>query len=326
MSDKRRGNRKMKVVSTSPSFSKYSREPIEYLAKHGIQLTHLPADIQEEQFIASIQDADAAIVAFNQITPTVLSGAPRLKIVCKHGVGVDNIDLEAAKESKVWVTNVPDSNKHAVADFAFALMLSLARQIPVANELTKKGEWPRIFGADVYGKTIGIVGLGSIGKEVARRAGGFAMQILAYDPFPDNRFAEEHGVSFVAMEELLTRSDFITLHIALTEQTKNLIGAAQLEMMKNSAYLINTSRGGVVNELDLHAALKAGSIAGAALDVFVQEPVQNNPLLELDNFIAMPHIAGYTSGAINALGMTCVRNIVDVLVNNKRPQHVMNGM
>ncbi|TDF95438.1 phosphoglycerate dehydrogenase [Paenibacillus piri] len=316
----------MKVVSTSPSFAKYSNEPIEYLEKFGIQLVHLPADIQEEQFISSIQDADAAIVAFNDINSNVLAQAPQLKIICKHGVGVDNINLRAAKERNVWVTNVPNANKHAVADFTFALMLSLARQVPGANDLTKKGKWPAIFGTDVYHKTIGIIGLGSIGKEVARRAIGFDMEILAYDPYPDHNFAEKHGVRFVTLEQLLENSDFVTLHIALTEQTKHLISSDQLARMKESAYLINAARGGIVSEKALYEALTSGGIAGAAFDVFEQEPLYEHPLLALPNLIAAPHIAGYTSGAVNALGLTCVRNIVDVLVKGKRPDHVVNGL
>ncbi|UUZ97373.1 phosphoglycerate dehydrogenase [Paenibacillus sp. P25] len=272
------------------------------------------------------QGADAAIVAFNAITARVLEEAPKLKIVCKHGVGVDNIDLAATKERKVWVTNVPNANRHAVADFAFALMLSLARQIPQADDLTKKGEWPRIFGTDVYNKSLGIIGLGSIGKEVARRARGFDMRIMAYDPYPDHAFAEEHGVTFVSLEELLAGSDFITLHIALTEQTKSMIGPAELKRMKESAYLINCARGGIVDEEALYEALTQGSIAGAALDVFEQEPLREHPLFRSPNFIAMPHIAGYTDGAVNALGMTCVRNIVDVLIHGRRPEYVMNGL
>jgi D-3-phosphoglycerate dehydrogenase len=316
----------MKVVSTSPSFAQYSNEPYEYLAKHGIEWVHVQADIGEEDFIATLEDADAAIVAFNEINANVLDHAPRLKIVCKHGVGVDNIDLEATKERKIWVTNVPNANKHAVADFAFGLMLSLARQIPAANHLTLKGEWPRIFGSDVYGTTLGIIGLGMIGKEVARRGKGFDMEVLAYDPYPDHGFAQKNNIRFVELEELLKQSDFISLHMPFTEQTRNLIDRKQLEMMKEKAYLVNASRGGIVNEVALYEALKNGLIAGAALDVFEHEPLHANPLFELSNFIATPHIAGYTSGAVNMLGMTCVRNIVEVLVNGKKPEHVVNGL
>lgn len=316
----------MKVVSTSPSFAKYSAEPIKYLKQHGIELVQLPADIEESEFISHIQDADAAIVAFTDINSRVLDQAPRLKIVCKHGVGVDNIDLAAAKERGVWVTNVPSANKHAVADFTFALLLAMARQIPLANEETKKGNWPRIFATDVHEKTLGIIGLGSIGKEVARRARGFDMQLLAFDPYPDHDFAKQHEFRFVEMDELLANSDFVTLHIALTDQTRNLIGHEELQAMKASAFLVNASRGGIVNENALYEALKNGIISGAALDVLEEEPAHAHPLFELPNVIATPHIAGYTSGAVNGIGMTCVRNIVDVLVHGKRPAHVMNEL
>ncbi|MEH7483276.1 phosphoglycerate dehydrogenase [Neobacillus drentensis] len=316
----------MKVVSTSPSFAKYSNEPIEYLQKHGLELVHLPADLSEDELIKNLKDADAAIVAFSEINSRVLEQAPALKIVCKHGVGVDNIDLDAAREKNVWVTNVTNANMHAVADFSFGLMLSLARQIPQTDYLTKQGQWPRVFGTDVFGKTVGIIGLGAIGREVARRAKGFGMDILAYDPFPNREYAEQNNIKLVELDELFKSSDFITLHLPLTEQTNGLVGKRQFEMMKNSAFLVNASRGGIVVEADLYNALKNGEIAGAALDVFVEEPLEKHPLFELPNFIAMPHIAGYTDGAVNALGMTCVKNIVDVLVRQKKPQFVVNGL
>ncbi|MEY8000534.1 phosphoglycerate dehydrogenase [Clostridium sp. Mt-5] len=316
----------MKVISTSPSFAKYSKEPIEYLNKYGIQVEYLPADIEEDKFISKIQDVDALIVAFTQINSKVLDNAPKLKIVCKHGVGVDNIDLAAAKKRNVYVTNVPNANRHAVADFAFGLVLSIARQIPQANELTKKGEWPRIFGSDVYGKALGIIGLGSIGKQVALRARGFNMKILAYDPYPDKKFASENGIQFVSLEEVLKQSDFVTIHIPLMESTRNLIDYEKMKFMKNTSYLINASRGEIVVEEDLYRSLKEKIISGAALDVFSEEPMKTSPLFQLDNFIASPHIAGYTAGAVNALGMTCVENIVNVLVNKEKPNFVVNKL
>jgi D-3-phosphoglycerate dehydrogenase / 2-oxoglutarate reductase len=316
----------MKLVSTSPSFAKYSNGPIEYLQKYGLELVHLPADITEDELITNIKDADAAIVAFSQINSRVLEQATALKIVCKHGVGVDNIDLEATKEKSIWVTNVTNANMHAVADFSFGLILALARQIPQADFLTKEGKWPRIFGTDVYGKTIGIIGLGAIGREVARRAKGFGMDILAYDPFPNREYVEQHNIQLLELDEIFEKSDFVSLHLPLTEQTNGLVGKRQFEMMKNTAFLVNASRGGIVVEADLYHALKNGEIAGAALDVFVEEPLEKHPLFELPNFIAMPHIAGYTDGAVNALGMTCVKNIVDVLIHKKRPQFVVNGL
>ncbi|WPC43321.1 phosphoglycerate dehydrogenase [Clostridium sp. JS66] len=316
----------MKVISTSPSFAKYSKEPIELLNKNGIEVSYLPAGIAEDEFIEKIHDVDALIVAFTQINENVLKNAPNLKIVCKHGVGVDNIDVEAAKKRNIYVTNVPNANKHAVADFAFTLMLASARQIPQADNLTKKGEWPRIFGTDVYGKTLGIVGLGNIGKEVAFRAKGFSMNIVAYDSYPDEKFAAENGIKFVTIDELLKQSDFVSIHIPLLDSTKGLINYEKLRLMKKSSYLVNASRGGIVVEEDLYKALKENVISGAALDVFEEEPLKFHPLFELPNLIATPHIAGYTAGATDALGMTCVKNIVNVLINNEKPNFVVNGL
>lgn len=316
----------MKVISTSPSFAKYSNHPVEYLNENGFEVLAFPADITLADLKPHLADADALIVAFTEINAELLDCAPRVKIVCKHGVGVDNIDLAETKSRGIWVTNVPNANKHAVADFTFALLLSLARQIPQANTLTKKGEWPRIFATDAWGKTIGICGLGNIGKQVALRARGFNMRVIAFDFFQDKAFAEQNGITFVDKEELLAQCDFITLHMPLTDTTKNFIALDEMKKMKPGAYLINASRGGVVNEDDLHTALSTNVIAGAASDVFATEPIAGHPLFALDNFIATSHIAGYTDGAVNAIGEHCVENIVTAIVRNGRPENVMNGL
>lgn len=316
----------MKVISTSPSFAKYSNHPVEYLNENGFEVLAFPADITLEALKPHLADADALIVAFTEINAELLDCAPRVKIVCKHGVGVDNIDLMETKARGIWVTNVPNANKHAVADFTFALLLSLARQIPQANNQTKKGEWPRIFATDAWGKTIGICGLGNIGKQVALRAKGFNMRVVSFDFYQDTAFAAEHGIEFVSKEELLERSDFITLHMPLTDRTKDFISINEMRQMKPSTYLINASRGGVVNEVDLYTALDEKVIAGAASDVFEQEPLTEHPLFSLDSFIATSHIAGYTDGAVNAIGEHCVENIVAALVHKNRPQNVMNGL
>jgi D-3-phosphoglycerate dehydrogenase len=316
----------MKVVSTSPSFGMYSNEPIEYLNNHGIELVRISDGAPTSELFSELEDADAAIVGYTEINQSLLEHSPNLKIVCKHGVGVDNIDLEATRRKSVWATNVPDGNKMAVADYAFGLLFSLARNIPQANALTKGGEWPRMIGTEVYGKTLGVIGLGRIGKEVVRRAKGFDMIILAFEPYPDVAFAEENGVIFTELPELLKQSDFVTLHMPLNEQTTNLIGAEQLNIMKETAYLINVSRGGMIDEDALYAGLTEKKIAGAAIDVFLKEPVTNHPLFTLPNFIATSHIAGYTYEAINNVGMTCVKNIVNVLVKGERPLHVVNQL
>ena len=316
----------MKVINTSPSFAKYSNHPVEVLNENGFEVQSFPADVTLETLRPHLVDADALIVAFTEVNAALLDCAPHVKIVCKHGVGVDNIDLDETKARGIWVTNVPSANKHAVADFTFALLLSLARQIPKANAQTKQGQWPSILATDAYGKTIGICGLGNIGKQVALRAKCFSMRVLAFDFHQDKAFAEENGIRFVSKEELLAQSDFVTLHMPLTDATRDFISTSDLRRMKPGAYLINASRGGVVNEADLYEALSSKVIAGAASDVFETEPLESHALFELDNFVATSHIAGYTDGAVNAIGEHCVDNIVAAIVHRTRPQNVMNGL
>ncbi|VEC55672.1 D-isomer specific 2-hydroxyacid dehydrogenase NAD-binding protein [Klebsiella aerogenes] len=238
----------MKVICTSPSFAKYDDAPISALKEADLELVMLPADASIEMLAQHLPDAIAMIVAFTDINESLLAKAPRLKIVCKHGVGVDNIDLNATRQRKIFVTNVPDANKHAVADFAFGLILNTARQIYQAISETKAGNWPRIFATDVYGKTLGIVGLGHIGKEVARRARGFNMRVLATDAWPDREFAQQHQIEYVSLDTLTAQSDFISLHTPLTPETENMFNAARLQQMKSGAFLINVSRGGIVDE------------------------------------------------------------------------------
>ncbi|TBU92790.1 phosphoglycerate dehydrogenase [Phytopseudomonas dryadis] len=314
----------MRVVSTSPSFAQYSQAPLALLAEHGIDCLRLAADLTQEAFIEQARDAQAAIVAFTPISARVLDALPNLRLVCKHGVGVDNIDLDAARERGVWVCNVPGANRHAVADFTFALLLALARRIPQADRLTRLGEWPRLFGIGVHGKTLGIVGLGNIGREVARRARGFDMQVLAHEPYPAPGLEAQLGVELCSLDELCARSDFISLHVGLDAATRHLIDAAALARMKPGAMLINAARGGVVDEDALHAALRDGRIAGAALDAFEQEPPYGSALLGLDSVIATSHIAGYTEEALTALSLACVDNVIRV-ARGETPLNVVNA-
>lgn len=316
--------KKVKIICTSPSFAKHSDKPLIRLKEEGYELVRVPADILEEDFIQQAKGAQAAIVAFNEINENVLSQLPELKVIAKHGVGVDNIDLEAAKKYGVKVTNVPNANKHAVADYSFSLMLSLARKITEGNARTKDGMWESLFGADVYRKTIGIIGLGAIGKEVAQRANGFSMDIIAYDPYIDEGYCTKNNIQSVSLKELLQKSDFITLHMPLLEETRHLISASEFNLMKESAYIINASRGGIIDEAALYEALKSNKLAGAALDVFESEPLIESPLFSLNNFIAMPHVAGYTPGAINILSNTCVDQITAVLKGESNVKHVVS--
>ncbi len=316
----------MKVICTSPSFAKYDTKPIESLRQADLELISLAADAPLSALEPHLADTVAMIVAFTDVNSELLARAPNLKIVCKHGVGVDNIDLDATRQKNIFVTNVPDANKHAVADFAFTLILNCARKVVQAVSDTRAGKWPRIFATDVYGKTLGIVGLGNIGKQVALRARGFNMRVLAHDDWKDHAFAAENNIEYVSLDTLTKESDFISLHTPLTPQTKNLFDANRLAQMKKSSYLINVSRGGVINEEDLFVALKNQIISGAAADVFNNEPCNEHPLFSLDNFLPTSHIAGYTDGAISGISERCVANIIDCVVGQQRPGNVMNSL
>lgn len=316
----------MKVICTSPSFAKYDEAPVSVLRKADLELIQLPADAPLSEFEAHLPDTVAMIVAFTNVNAALLDKAPNLKIVCKHGVGVDNIDLNETRQRNIFVTNVPDANKHAVADFAFALILNSARQLSLAIEGTRAGNWPRIFATDVYGKTIGIVGLGNIGKQVALRARGFNMRVLASDAWQDVNFAREHQIEYVSLDTLTQSSDFITLHTPLTPETEGLFSASRLSQMKKGSFLINVSRGGIVNEQDLYQALSDGHLAGAAADVFESEPCNQHPLFTLPNFIPTSHIAGYTDGAISNISERCVNNIIACVIDKQRPDNIMNSL
>ncbi len=313
-----------KVLSSSPSFARFSDEPVRFLENHGYTLVKTQPNPSEEMLVQAVRGVDAIIVGIEPCTERVIQAADQARIICKHGVGVDNIDVAAATRAGIMVVNVPAGNTDAVADLAFALMLGAARSLCVADQAVKRGEWPRMMGTEVWRKTLGIIGTGRIGRQVARRAHGFEMQILAYDLYPDHAFAQEHGITYVSKEELLQRSDFVTIHIPLSEQTRGLISAPELARMKRSAYLFNLSRGSIVDEMALFEALASGRIAGAGLDVFSSEPTRpDNPLLTLPNFIGTPHMGAYTREAMTAVGMETVQNL-HLALAGERPLNLVN--
>jgi D-3-phosphoglycerate dehydrogenase len=217
-----------------------------------------------------------------------------LKSIARTGVGFDSIDIQAAADNKVVVTTTPGANRHAVADHAIVFMLMLTRLIPANQKMVADGKWTRVVGWDAYGKTLGIIGVGAIGKETARRSSGFDMPLLGYDIAPDYAFAEKHNLRYVALDELLAKSDFVSLHVPYYHATHHMIGERELNLMKPTAYLINTARGGIIDEDALYNALVEKRIRGAALDVCENEPNFASPLLRLDNVIWTPHVAGIT--------------------------------
>lgn len=314
-----------KLVSTSPSFGYYAMEPIEYLKQHGCEVELVPQGkkMSEDDLVACAAEVDAMVVGIEKITARVIQAGKKLKVIAKHGAGVDNIDMETATKNKIVVTSAPGANSDAVADMTMGLFLALARSLPFADRSVKGGGWPRMAGTQLNKKTLGIIGVGQIGKKVARRAAGFDMKILVYDVVKDEEFAATHGVTYLPLDDVIQSSDFISIHVPLTSTTRNLISTREFGMMKKGAFLVNIARGGIVDETALFPALKEKKISGAALDVFAQEPPTGSPLLSLDNFIATPHMGGYTMEALNETGMICVRNIMDVLAG-KKPQFLNN--
>ncbi len=314
-----------KVLSTSPTFGYYASEPVEYLKHHGCKVELVPQGkkMSEQELIESVKECDAIIVGVEKITEPIIQSSKKLKIIAKHGAGVDNIDVKAASGKRIVVINAAGANSDAVADLTIGLFLSLARSIPFADRLVKEGGWPRIVGVQLNGKVLGIIGLGEIGKKVAKRASGFDMKVLACDIKKDEAFAQKRGITYLSLDELLAESDFISIHIPLTPSTRRLISERELRLMKKEAVLLNISRGDIIDEAALYRVLKEGRIRGAALDVFFNEPPGESPLLKLDNVILTPHMGGYTFEALRETGMICARGIVDVL-EGKRPQFVTN--
>lgn len=304
------------VLIASRSFGKHCPEVLDQLRTAGciVILNDLDRAPSEDELIARIGEADALISGTEPVTARVLAAAPRLKVIARHGVGYENIDLDAARARGIPVAIVGgDAIAASVADMTIALLLALARQIPQGNASVKAGVWKRFVGPELRGMTLGIVGLGQIGRAVCRRAKAFGMRAVAYDVNPDKTFATSWNVEFLTLDDLLGQADFVSLHVPVTPETHLLIGPTQLARMKPTAYLINTARGALVDEAALYKALKRGAIAGAASDVFVNEPPANSPLLTLENFIAMPHSAGQTPEGLRRLDEITADNTLRVL-------------
>ena len=255
---------------------------------------------------AELTDADALVVrSAVQVDEALLESAPRLRVIGRAGVGVDNIDADAATRRGIVVMNTPGANAIAVAELTIGLMLALARQLPRANSLLHAGKWEKksLQGAELRGKQLAILGLGRVGLEVARRAKAFGMELLGHDPFVAPAVARENGVRLCSMDELFRGADFLTLHVGLTPQTTGIINPKTLATMRKNVRIVNCARGELIDDAALVEALKSGQVAGAALDVFSHEPLKDSPYFGLDNVILTPHIAGSTGEAQEAVGV-----------------------
>ena len=294
---------------------KLSQNAVDIFAAHGVD-TDVKTGLSPEELQSIIGDYDGlAIRSATKVTEAVLAAATNLKVVGRAGIGVDNVDIAAATKRGVVVMNTPHGNAVTTAEHAMAMIMALARQIPEASQSTKAGKWEksRFMGTELTGKWLGLVGCGNIGSIVADRAQGMKMRVLGYDPYLSNENAKRLGIEKVDLDELLGRADFITIHTPLTDATRNIISADALNKTKKGVRIINCARGGLVDELALAAALDTGHVAGAALDVFVNEPATDNVLFGFDNVVATPHLGASTLEAQEKVALQVAEQMADYL-------------
>jgi len=311
----------MKVLVTEP----IAEEGIDILGKR--TEVDVKLGLKPEELLSLIGDYEALMVrSETKVTQEVIEAGKRLQIIARAGVGVDNIDVEAATQRGIVVVNAPTANTVSAAEHTIALMLALARHIPQAHTHLKEGAWLRhnFVGVEVRNKTLGIIGLGSVGSEVARRVQGLQMRVIAYDPFISPEYARNLGVELISFEILLKESDFITLHLPLTPQTKDLIAARELSLVKPGVRIINCARGGLINEQALLQAIEEGKVAGAAMDVFSKEPPVDNPLLRNERVVVTPHLGASTAEAQAGVAIDAAEQVIAVL-NGQPARYAINA-
>lgn len=300
-----------KVLVTPRSFGKEDPALFERLRGAGFEIVRNDTGgiLTKAQMIEKIAPCAGVIVGVDPLDADVIAAAPYLRAIAKYGVGVDNIDLKAAAARGIKVSRTVGANAAAVADYAFALMLALSRKLMLIDRRCRSGDWSKITTSDVTGATMGLIGLGAIGKLVARRAQGFDMKVLAYDVAWDEAYAQANNIEFAQPERIFREADFISLHLPLLPSTENFIGEKEISLMKPSAILINTARGGLVDEAALLKALKEGAIGGAGLDAFREEP-PSPEWFALDNVVLGSHCAASTKGASLAMGRMATENLI----------------
>jgi len=296
---------------------KMSDRAAEILAARGLRVD-VKTGLAPEELIKIIADYDGLVVrSTTKATAEILAAAPKLKVIGRAGIGVDNIDVPAATKAGVVVMNTPHGNSVTTAEHTLAMIFALARHIPDANVTTQEGKWEKnkYTGIELYGKTLGVIGCGNIGALVAERAIGLKMKVIAYDPFLSDEKARQMGMNKVTLDELFAASDIITLHVPLNEQTRNIIDAAALAKCKKGVRIINCARGGLVNEDALKQALDGGHVAGAALDVFIEEPALTNPLFGTPNVVCTPHLGASTAEAQENVALQVAEQVADFLLS-----------
>ena len=310
-------NKSQDIFIAPSTFAKYSNKPLNLITDSNYKLSFNKTGkkLIDEEIIRLAQNATGIIAGTELYSEQILSNLPKLKVISRLGVGMDNIDLEITKKRGIKVYRTKTNPGKAVAELVIGFMISLARNITKNNQLMIDGHWKKEMGFLLSGKTLGIVGLGSIGKNLVKMVRGFNFKILAFDKFNDNDFAEKFEVNYCSLDKLLSKSDFISIHLNLSEETKNLIDEQKVKMIKSNAILINTSRGEVIDEMALYKALSERKIKGAALDVFNKEPYFG-PLVNLENVILSPHIGAYAKEVRMKMELESVQNLMKGLLDN----------
>lgn len=311
---------KRKVLVTPRSFGKLDTTPIEMLENNDIEVIRNPYGriLTKEEMKEWVQDVDGIIVGVDPIDKEVIDSGPHLKAIAKYGVGTDNINLNYAEEKGIPVTITQGANTDAVAEFTISLMLSVARKVVQIDKECRNSNWDKITTIDMNKKTLGLIGMGQIGKTVVKRLSGFEMNILAYDLQQDEKFASEYGVTYVEhVDDVLKQADFISIHLPLNEQTKDIIDDRAFSLMKQEAVIVNTARGGLINEEALLKAVSNCKIWGAGIDVFEEEPPSNKKLLAEENIIIGSHCAASTKQAIINMGKMATRNLIQSLTGKE---------
>jgi D-3-phosphoglycerate dehydrogenase len=317
---------KYRVLVTPTSFGRDDSALKATLEKTVGEVIYNPTNrpLTASELPSLVKDADGYIAGLDQIDGTVIGAANRLKVIARYGVGVDRVDVKAATKKGIVVTNTPGANSVAVAELTIVLMLALGRQLCKADQATRRGQWPRFSGVALRGKTVGLLGFGAIGREVASRLKGFGSNILVSDPYIDREMVEGCGVDLVPLDELLALSDFVSLHASLNPSTAEMVDQSFLRKMKSGSFLVNTARGELVDETALHYALVTGHLRGAALDCFSKEPPDaDNPLLQLSQVIVTPHTGSHTDEAMNTMGWMSLQACLAVL-RGERPPYIVN--
>jgi len=313
------------VLITPRTFARYDTSPLDMLRQAGCTAVLNPYGrlLTEDELCDLVPQADGIIVGLDPLSERVLARATRLQAISKYGIGTDNIDLPGATRRGIVVTNTPGANSMAVAELAVGLMLAVARCITASDRGIRQGRWENQQGFQLGGKTLGLLGTGRIGREVALRARGFSMRLLCCDAAPDAAWARQMGAAYKPLEAVLGAADIVSLHLPLTPQTRHILGARELALMKPGAVLINTARGELVDEQALLVALNEKRLAGVGLDVWETTPAVHTPLARLETTVLTAHIGAHTREATTAMGVMAVRNLLDVL-NGALPADTLN--